>query len=181
MVIAEIFSVVHACSNFFILHVHPLLRSFSQEAVFSEYDLVIPSFSFKLCSQARLCSFRLCSQSHCRPLHDHLKYMETAGSALTFHLHLVLHKNPFFTPKGVSWGAGWCNAYSRCCRDNTRTWPFRPSTDNAYSRFVCGTTAHRDFTLPSRLSPAPTKPHRKRVQSQRKQVCSMSHLSRVTS
>lgn len=167
-----------ALTSSFSVCIH-FLVFFSQEAFFSEYGLITPSFSLKLCSQAHQFSFRLCSQSCCRPLHDHLKYMEITGSALTFHLHLVLHRSPFFTPEGVSLGTGWCNAHSHCCRGTTRTRAFRPSTDNAHSQFVCGTTPHRDFSQ-HRLSPAPSDSCRKRAQSQRKQVCSVSHLSKVS-
>lgn len=117
---------------------------FSQETIFSEYGLITPSFSLRLCSQARQVSFRLRSQSLCRPLHDHLKYMEITGSALTFHLQLVLHRNPFFTPKGANLGTEWGNAHSHCCRGASRA-----STDNTHSQTVCRTTAHRAFALPS--------------------------------
>lgn len=146
---------VHDCSNVFILHPHPLLGTFSQEALFSESDLLTLSFTLELCSQAHQFSFRLCSQSCCRPLHDHLKYMDITSSALTFHLHLVLLRSPFFSPKGVSLGTGWWNVHSHCCRGTARTWALRPSTDNAHSQFVCATTAHRDFTLPSTGSVLP--------------------------
>lgn len=56
-------------------------------------------------------------------------------------------------------------------------------SDNAPSQFVCGATAMSSAmsgTSQHRLSPAPTDSCRKRVQSQRKQVCSTSHLSRVS-